>query len=93
MKVGTSKKSLRWNFEFQLLASDVVDHDAAAEFSFETNAAPVGGHVYSDMLDMTSGQDKVLLQTIGWVDDFEDLPMAYEFGYASGWHEVDSVFR
>ncbi|CAM9572739.1 unnamed protein product [Scytosiphon promiscuus] len=40
---------------------------------------------------MTSGEDAVLLQTMGWVDDFEDLPLAYEFGYAKGWHEVVSV--
>ncbi|CAM9530425.1 unnamed protein product [Hapterophycus canaliculatus] len=40
---------------------------------------------------MMSSQDEVLLHTVGWVDDFEDLPMAYEFGYVFGWHEVVSV--
>ncbi|CAM9224561.1 unnamed protein product [Ectocarpus sp. 12 AP-2014] len=40
---------------------------------------------------MTSGEDKALLQTAGWVDDFDDLPIAYEFGYAHGRLEVLSV--
>ncbi|CAM9655967.1 unnamed protein product, partial [Ectocarpus sp. 8 AP-2014] len=40
---------------------------------------------------MTSGEDTALLQTAGWADDFGDLPMAYEFGYAHGRLEVLSV--
>ena len=64
-----------------------------AEFSFETNAAPVGGYVSSDLLEVNAGEGEVVLQTMGWTDDFEDLPMTYEFGYSHGWHEVLSVFR
>ncbi|CAM9632287.1 unnamed protein product, partial [Ectocarpus sp. 6 AP-2014] len=60
-------------------------------FAFETNAPPVGGYVVSDILRMTSGEEKALLQTAGWADDFGDLPMAYEFGYAHGRLEVLSV--
>lgn len=64
-----------------------------AEYSFETNAAPVGGCVGSDLREMTAGQDAVLLQTMAWTDDFEDLPLAYEFGHAPGWVRVSSVPR
>lgn len=64
-----------------------------AEFSFETNAAPVGGYVDSDLLKIFAGEDKVLLQTMAWTDDFDDLPMTYEFGFVHGWHEVLSVSR
>lgn len=62
-----------------------------AEFSFETNAAPIGGFVDSDVRRITAGQDAVTLQTMGWIDDFDDLPVVYEFGYTHGWHEVLSV--
>lgn len=65
----------------------------AAEYTFETNAAPVGGHVTSDLRLVTAGRDKVLLETMAWVDNFEDLPMAYEFGYVHGWEEVRSATR
>ena len=64
-----------------------------AEFSFETNAAPVGGYVDADLLEITAGQDAVTLQTMAWIDDFDDLPMVYEFGYTHGWHQVASVSR
>lgn len=45
------------------------------------------------MMRITAGQDAVTLQTVGWTDDVDDLPMAYEFGYTQGWHEVLSVSR
>ena len=45
------------------------------------------------MMRITAGRDAVTLQTMGWTDDFDDLPMAYEFGYTNGWHEVLSVLR
>lgn len=64
-----------------------------AEFSFETNAAPVGGYVDSNQQQITAGQDAVTLQATAWTDDIDDLPMVYEFGYAHGWHEVLSVSR
>ncbi|CAM9207243.1 unnamed protein product, partial [Ectocarpus fasciculatus] len=90
-------------YTFSLVASDslgnigytgdisdcLLDHNA--EFAFETNAPPVGGYVVSDILRMTSGEDKVLLETTGWTDDFDDLPVAYEFGYTHGRLEVFSV--
>lgn len=61
------------------------------EFYFETNAAPLGGYVDSDLREMTAGQDAVLLQTMAWTDDFDDLPLAYKFGYTHGWHDVSSI--
>ena len=64
-----------------------------AEFSFETNAAPIGGYVDSNLREMTAGQDAVLLQTMAWTDDFDDLPLAYEFGFTHGWHGVSSLDR
>lgn len=35
----------------------------------------------------------MLLQTISWADDVDDLPLAYEFGYAHGLLDVSSVSR
>ncbi len=35
----------------------------------------------------------VLLQTMAWIDDFDDLPMEYEFGFLYGWHRLLSVDR
>lgn len=64
-----------------------------AEFSFETNAPPVGGYLESDRLTATSGVDTVQLKSVAWTDDFDDLPMSYVFGYAHGWHEVLSTTR
>lgn len=58
-----------------------------------TNAAPIGGYVDSDLRQIVAGQDEVMLQTMAWTDDFEDLPMVYEFGYTHGWHEVLSLSR
>lgn len=33
------------------------------------------------------------MQTMGWIDDFDDLPIAYEFGFIHGCHEVVPLFR
>lgn len=75
----------------ECFADCLVTH--VAEFAFETNAPPVGGYVISDILRMTSGEDKALLGSAGWTDDFDDLPMTYEFGYTHGRFEVLSVSR
>lgn len=64
-----------------------------AEFSFETNAPPVGGHLTSDRLSITAGVDTVVLESTTWTDDFDDLPVSYAFGYTHGWHEVVSRSR
>ena len=42
---------------------------------------------------MSAGEETVLLQSEAWIDDFDDLPMSYEFGLAYGRHEVLSVSR
>lgn len=63
------------------------------EFSFEANAPPVGGYVTSKQLTVSAGEDLALLHSEAWIDDFEDLPIAYEFGLAYGRHEVLSVSR
>lgn len=64
-----------------------------AEFAFETNSAPIGGYADSNQRQVTSGRDMVLMQTMGWTDDFDDLPMTYQFGYTHGWQNVLSVSR
>lgn len=68
-------------------------HPATPEFSFEANAPPVGGYVTSKQLVVSAGEESVLLQSEGWIDDFDDLPMSYEFGLAYGTHEILSVSR
>lgn len=42
---------------------------------------------------MIAGQETVLLKTMAWTDDLDDLPMVYEFGRAHGRHDVLSVSR
>ncbi|CAM9843656.1 unnamed protein product, partial [Ectocarpus sp. 4 AP-2014] len=79
-------------YTFSMTATGSSGSTGYSEFSFETNAAPVGGYVSSDLLQVYAGEDTVLLHTMGWTDDFEDLPMTYEFGYTHGWHEVLSVY-
>lgn len=64
-----------------------------SEFSFETNAPPVGGYITSDRLSATAGEDMVLLQGTSWTDDYDDLPTAYSFGFAHGWYEILIVSR
>lgn len=53
----------------------------------------MGGYVTSKQLTVTGGEDTVLLQSQEWMDDFDDLPISYEFGMAYGMHEVFSVSR
>ncbi|CAM9106341.1 unnamed protein product [Ectocarpus fasciculatus] len=79
-------------YTFSMTATGSSGSTGFSEFSFETNAAPVGGYVSSDLLQLYAGEDAVVLHTMGWTDDFEDLPMTYEFGYTHGWHEVVSVY-
>ncbi|CAM9632430.1 unnamed protein product [Ectocarpus sp. 6 AP-2014] len=80
-------------YTFSMTATGSSGRAGYSEFSIETNDAPVGGHVSSDLLQVHAGEDAVMLQTLGWTDDFEDLPMTYEFGYSHGWHEIRSVSR
>lgn len=48
-----------------------------AEFSLETNAPPAGGHLESDLLSVTAGVDELLLLSLGWTDDVDDLPLTH----------------
>lgn len=67
--------------------------DFAAEFSFQTNAPPSGGHVESDHSAISAGIDTVLLHSVGWTDDVDDLPLTHSFGYVQGYHEVIDIAR
>ncbi|CAM9181833.1 unnamed protein product, partial [Ectocarpus sp. 8 AP-2014] len=78
-------------YTFAMTATGSSGSTGYSEISFETNAAPVGGYVSSDLLQVYAGENTVALHTVGWTDDFEDLPMIYEFGYTHGSHEVLSV--
>ncbi|CAM9773342.1 unnamed protein product [Scytosiphon promiscuus] len=78
-------------YTFSLSATNPSGGIGYTEFFFETNAAPVGGYVDADLRQMTAGEDPVLLRTMGWTDDFEDLPMTHKFGYTDGVHEVLSI--
>lgn len=68
-------------------------HPTAVEFSFEANAPPMGGYVTSKQLTVSAGVDTVLLQSEAWIDNYDDLPMSYEFGLAYGTHDVLSISR
>ena len=65
----------------------------AVEFSFEVNAPPVGGYLLSEQLTVSAGVETVLLQSEAWIDDYDDLPMFYEFGLAYGTHDVFTMSR
>ncbi|CBJ29023.1 conserved unknown protein [Ectocarpus siliculosus] len=78
-------------YSFSLSATDASGLVGYAEFSFETNAPPSGGHLKSDRLSATAGVNPVVLQTLGWTDDIDDLPLTYSFGYIQGYHEVIAI--
>eukprot|EP00903_Cladosiphon_okamuranus_P011441 g10779.t1 len=79
------------SYTFSMTATGLDGGVGYSEYSFETNTAPIGGYVDVDLRQITAGQDVVTLKTMAWIDDFDDLPMVYEFGYTHGWHEVLSV--
>ena len=64
-----------------------------AEFSFVTNAAPSGGHLESDRSSVTAAVDTILLHSVGWTDDVDDLPLTHAFGYMQGYQEVIASAR
>ncbi|CAM9100098.1 unnamed protein product [Ectocarpus sp. 8 AP-2014] len=78
-------------YSFSLSATDASGLVGYAEFSFETNAPPSGGHLKSDRFSATAGVNPVVLQTLGWTDDIDDLPLTYTFGYIQGYHEVIAI--
>ncbi|CAM9609633.1 unnamed protein product, partial [Ectocarpus fasciculatus] len=78
-------------YSFSLSATDATGLVGYAEFSFETNAPPSGGHVKSDRLSAIAGVNPVVLQTLGWTDDVDDLPLTYSFGYIHGYQEVIAI--
>ena len=71
----------------------IVSADSIAEFSFETNASPSGGHLESDRLSATAGVDELRLQSLGWTDDVDDFPLTHSFGYLHGYQEYIAIGR
>lgn len=78
-------------FSIRLLL--IVSADSIAEFSFETNASPSGGHLESDRLSATAGVDELRLQSLGWTDDVDDFPLTHSFGYLHGYQEQIAIGR
>ncbi|CAM9110513.1 unnamed protein product [Ectocarpus fasciculatus] len=78
-------------YTFSLSATDTSGQEGYAEFSFETNAPPAGGHVESNTSSATAGVDGIRLQSIGWTDDVDDLPFTHSFGFVHGYHEVATI--
>lgn len=77
----------RAQFHIFLLANDCPD------ITIDTNAPPVGGYIACDRSSIVAGVDEVLLHSIGWTDDYEDLPIMHSFGYVHGYREVTSIAR
>ncbi|CAN0410705.1 unnamed protein product, partial [Ectocarpus sp. 12 AP-2014] len=78
-------------YTFSLSATDTSGQEGYAEFSFETNAPPAGGHVESNTSSATAGVDGVRLQSIGWTDDVEDLPFTHSFGFVYGYQQEATI--
>ncbi|CAM9396526.1 unnamed protein product [Ectocarpus sp. 4 AP-2014] len=78
-------------YTFSLSATDTSGQEGYAEFSFETNAPPAGGHVESNTSSATAGVDGVRLQSIGWTDDVDDLPFTHSFGFVHGYKQVATI--
>ncbi|CAM9187348.1 unnamed protein product, partial [Hapterophycus canaliculatus] len=74
-------------YTFSLSAMDSSGLEGYAEFTIETNAPPSGGHLQSDRLSVTAAVDPVLLRSLGWTDDVDDLPLTHSFGYVQGYQE------
>lgn len=47
----------------------------------------------SDSLSVAAAVDTVLLQSLGWTDDVEDLPLTHSFGFVYGYQEGFLVAR
>lgn len=47
----------------------------------------------SDHSAISAGIDTVLLHSVGWTDDVDDLPLTHSFGYVQGYHEVIDIAR
>ncbi|CAM9178019.1 unnamed protein product, partial [Sphacelaria rigidula] len=79
------------SYTFTLTASDTFGSMGYADITIDTNAPPVGGYIACDRSSIVAGVDEVLLHSIGWTDDYEDLPIMHSFGYVHGYREVTSI--
>lgn len=55
-----------------------------AELVVSVNSAPYGGYVDATPRVGTAAQDVFLLESLGWTDDVDDLPLVTSFHYANG---------
>lgn len=55
-----------------------------AELSVIVNAAPTGGHVDASPRAGIAAVDTFYLESLGWTDDVEDLPLTFSFSYING---------
>lgn len=47
----------------------------------------------SDIVSVTAAVDTVLLQSLGWTDAVDDLPLTHSFGFVYGYQEAFSAAR
>ncbi|CAB1098624.1 unnamed protein product [Ectocarpus sp. CCAP 1310/34] len=80
-------------YAFSLSATDTSGQKGYAEYSFETNAPPAGGHVESNTSSANAGVDGVRLQSIGWTDGVDELPFTHSFGFVHGYQQVATIAR
>lgn len=48
------------------------------------NYSPYGGHVVATPTNGTAALDVFVLESLGWTDEADDLPLSYAFSYANG---------
>lgn len=56
-----------------------------AEISIVVNSAPYGGHIDATPRTGTAASDAFLLESLGWTDEADDLPIVFSFAYAHGY--------
>lgn len=55
-----------------------------AEISLVMNAAPTGGSIEATPRSGVAALDTFLLESLGWTDDVDDLPLQFSFHYVDG---------
>ncbi|CAM9093541.1 unnamed protein product, partial [Hapterophycus canaliculatus] len=72
-------------YTFRLSATDVTSQATGfAELSVVMNAAPTGGYVGASPRAGRAAVDVFYLESLGWTDDVEDLPLTFSFSFING---------
>ncbi|CAM9935318.1 unnamed protein product [Scytosiphon promiscuus] len=77
-------------YTFRLSATDATSQTTGfAELSVIMNAAPTGGSVDASPRAGLAATDMFTLESLGWTDEVDDLPLMFSFAYINGQDESE----